>query len=450
MDQPTIDQSLHWHLEWFQAVLDLRIAQYFEHDHPRRDEGFPPPPTLPPSTPLDRLFEEYDMNWEERIVVLLALAPHIRPQLLDIFYIENSTTKRGFTEFGGVQGKQHGGFLPTGETAVFIIAGSQMDQRLLAMRIFRRDHYLFEEQILRMGSERSGEPVLSVPLELSPTCLRAILWDEQYEPDFGPGFPAKRVSTPLEWGDLVLPPYVLQQINEIKAWVLYEMKIREDWVLNKWIKPGYRSLFFGPPGTGKTMTASLLGKAVNRAVYRIDLSMVVSKYIGETEKNLAGIFDQAERRQWILFFDEADALFGKRTQTKSSNDRYANQEVSYLLQRVEDYPGLVILASNFKGNLDEAFIRRFQSIIQFPVPGPDQRLLLWQKIFSGGLRPAHDLDLEAIAEKYEITGGEIINVLRTLAVQMAHAKREEVHLRDILESLRKEYQKSGRVMMGRA
>lgn len=138
------------------------------------------------------------------------------------------------------------------------------------------------------------------------------------------------------------------------------------------VKPGYRTLFYGSSGTSKTLTAALLGKMTGRGVYRINLSKMVSKYIGETEKNLAQIFDRAEKEEWILFFDEADALFGKRTSIKDSYDRYANQEVSYLLQRMEDFNGLVILESNLK-KIDEAFMRRFQSIIHFPLHGKDER-----------------------------------------------------------------------------
>ena len=134
----------------------------------------------------------------------------------------------------------------------------------------------------------------------------------------------------------------------------------------------------GPPGTGKTMTASLLGKEFNKDVYRIDLSQIVSKYIGETEKNLEKIFVKAEHKDWILFFDEADALFGKRSNVQSAHDKYANQEVSYLLQRVEDFSGLIILASNYKTNIDSAFVRRFNAIIHFPMPGHHERFELWR------------------------------------------------------------------------
>ena len=150
-----------------------------------------------------------------------------------------------------------------------------------------------------------------------------------------------------------------------EVWVKYGERIRKEWGLESRIKPGYRALFYGPSGSGKTFTATLLGKEVGKDVFCVDLSMVVSKFIGETEKNLSHVFEVAENKDWILFFDEADALFGKRTNVKDSHDRYANQEVAYLLQRVENYRGLVILSTNFKSNIDEAFARRFQVMVPF-------------------------------------------------------------------------------------
>ena len=152
---------------------------------------------------------------------------------------------------------------------------------------------------------------------------------------------------------------------------------------------------------------------------RIDLSQVVSKFIGETEKNLATVFTEAARRDWILFFDEADALFGKRTATSSSHDRYANQEVAYLLQRVEDHPGLVILATNLKSNLDEAFARRFQISIHFAPPDATQRERLWRESFGRHVPLAPAVDLRRIAEAYDLTGGQIINVVRHAAIMAA-------------------------------
>lgn len=212
------------------------------------------------------------------------------------------------------------------------------------------------------------------------------------------------------------------------------------------LKPGYRLLFYGDPGTGKTFTAILLGKITQKDVYRIDLSMVVSKFIGETEKNLSNLFDKAENKDWILFFDEADSIFGKRTEVRDAHDKYANQEVSYLLQRIEDYSGLVILASNFKKNIDSAFTRRFQSIIEFKQPSAEQRLLLWRKNIPEKAKLSPEIDIEKIAFQYEITGANIVNVIQYASIKTLARQSNVIQLRDLLEGIKKEYVKEGRMM----
>jgi SpoVK/Ycf46/Vps4 family AAA+-type ATPase len=174
------------------------------------------------------------------------------------------------------------------------------------------------------------------------------------------------IFTERSWADLALTERAVQQVEEIKAWLKQSTPVTRESAQKKTkLTQGYRCLFYGPPGTGKTSTAALIGKELHMPVHKIDLALVVSKYIGETEKNLELLFDRAENAGWILFFDEADALFGKRTNVRDAHDRYTNQEVSSLIKRIEDYKGLVILATNMKGNIDEAFIRRFNSIIHF-------------------------------------------------------------------------------------
>jgi SpoVK/Ycf46/Vps4 family AAA+-type ATPase len=210
------------------------------------------------------------------------------------------------------------------------------------------------------------------------------------------------------------------------------------------MRPGFTSLFFGPPGTGKTLAACVLGKLCNCEVYRIDLSMVVSKYIGETEKNLSRVFDQAEHRNWILFFDEADALFGKRTQVSDAHDRYANQEVSYLLQRIEEFSGVVILASNIRANIDDAFLRRFQSVVQFPMPRAAERLRLWREAFPERATLDAQLDCSRLAERHELSGGTIMNVARYAALRTLARGMTEIRADDVEEGVRRELLKEGR------
>jgi hypothetical protein len=444
MNLPYPGYSMERHLDWLRALVDARFQHYFKSETP--GEFQPPlPAKLDPGAPLDQTFARYGMTWVERAVLLLALAPIVRPQLLDLFLIDNTNLKRGFTEFGGARGRSHGGFLPTGETALFLAAGDSLAGRLEAMRLLQPGHYLYRDRLLQRHEPAAGEPVASALLTPTTEAMNRWLWNEPFRPDFQPGFPASRVTTSLTWKDLVLSPSVMSQILEIKSWIEHKRLIQDEWGLKRFLKAGYRCLFHGPPGTGKSLTAALLGGSLGLDVYRIDLSMVVSKFIGETEKNLAAVFDQAEHRNWILFFDEADALFGRRSATQSAHDRYANQEVSYLLQRVEDFPGIVILASNFKGNIDEAFVRRFQSMVHFPMPGPVMRLELWRQAFSLGLGVAPGVDLEDIAERFEVSGGEIVNILRSTAIRAAQHGRHRVELADLLEAIRMEFQKAGRI-----
>lgn len=409
------------HIEWFEALLHVTIGVYFH------QQGFENTSVsqlrLPSNKWLEEATKHSDITFEERVIVMLALMPHIKPQALDTFFLQNGALDRQFTQFGGWKGLSHGGFLPTGETAVFIIAGDDPIKRCEVVRMFQRDHWFYTSNILRLEGANEGEPFLSGQLRVSEEFLSHVLLDREYKPDYSIGFPAKLITTPLEWEDMVLDYQTHEALEEINTWIEHQHTIMEDWGLKRILKPGYRALFYGPPGTGKTLAATLLGKKNNMDVYRVDLSMIVSKYIGETEKNLAKVFDLAENRNWILFFDEADALFGKRTSTNTSNDRHANQEVAYLLQRIEDFPGTVILATNLKSNIDEAFSRRFQSIIYFPMPSEELRADLWRSMLPKEWLGDDAEELIATAAKSELSGGSIANVVRKCAVKLTSGSK---------------------------
>ena len=269
---------------------------------------------------------------------------------------------------------------------------------------------------------------------------------KKVRPELSAAFPAHRITTPMNWPDLVLAPPVMAQIQELNTWLAHGDTLMEEWGLAKKIKPGYRALFYGPLGTGKTLTATLLAKASGRDIYRIDLSTIVSKYIGETEKNLSKVFDAASDKNWILFFDEADALFGKRTEVNNSNDRHTNQQTGYLLQRIEYFPGVVILSTNLKANMDGAFTRRFQAMIHFTTPAREQRLQLWKNAFEGTCELDDAVDLEQLAKDYELTGGAIINVLRYCAMQAISRGSRSVGNDDIVEGIRRELQNDNRTI----
>jgi hypothetical protein len=432
-------------LGWLEAVMSARFAAYGEEAEGDLAELLPDPPSLARvSGPYAELVRGYSLNVAERLVLVLALAPYVAPALLDPFLLQNQATGRRFTEFGGLTGQSHAGFLPTAETAMFLLAGGDRLLRIELEALFARDHPLVRRGILVLDQKHPEEPPLSQALRLSAPGLHELLRGDAYEPVPGPDFPASPVTTKLEWDDLVLDAATMKQVETIGRWVAHSKTLMEDWGLARRLKPGYRCLFHGTPGTGKTLTACLLGKRHGVPVYRVDISRVVSKWIGETEKNLAALFDQAEDRNWILFFDEADALFGKRTESRSSNDRAANQQIAYLLQRLEDFPGLAILATNQHNYIDEAFARRFQSSIRFQMPGAEARLRLWQDSFeSDGFRLADDVKLAEIAEKYELAGGAIINVLRYAGLMAVERDPAMVHAHDLLDGIRRELQKEG-------
>ncbi|TDR82780.1 ATP-binding protein [Paludibacterium purpuratum] len=438
-------EALRRELDWFEAVLDLRFKQHFA------GEGIdwsalPPAPELPEGSALAEMVAQYALGERERLMLALGLAPHLRPAALDLFFVKNSHFDRLFSEFGGIKAARHAGFLPSGETAAFLLAGDDLAARIALLALFDPQHAFASAGLLQLDGEAGGEPQLASLLQVSAEALQRLQTGVWHKPDYNAQFPAKRISTALGWDDLVLAPEVMAEVDVLRAWLRNGPTLMNDWGLSRAVKPGYRCLFYGPPGTGKTLTASLLGQGADVDVYRIDLSMVVSKYIGETEKNLARVFDQAQNRRWILFFDEADALFGKRTAANSSNDRHANQEVAYLLQRVEDFPGVVILASNLRGNIDEAFSRRFQSMIYFPLPDATQRLRLWQSLLSQPERLADDIDLLDLAERHTLSGGAMVNVLRFAVLQAELAGEKRLSAEHLRQGLAREMRKEGRTL----
>lgn len=438
--------TLENELNWLASILKQRFENFLNkksaelHTH-----GVP---DLTKDDSVYALFlKYYNFSISERIALILTLAPHIRPQILDIFFANNTLIGRNYTEFGGINMQSHSGFIPTGETLSFILQGNNsLNIRFELIKMFDASHVFAVHSILKLDTVKEGEPFLSGVLRLSDEYIELFTLGREIKPNFSSKFPAKLITTKLDWENLVVEENVLHEINNILSWMRYKNIILNEWDLSKRIKSGYKALFYGPPGTGKTFTASLIGKTMNKDVYKIDLSMVVSKWVGETEKNLARIFDAAEHKEWILFFDEADALFGKRTSTQSSQERYANQEVAYLLQRTEDFPGTIILASNMKGNIDEAFSRRFQSIIYFPIPKPKQRLRLWNDYFSNDFELDDEIKFEKIAKEYEITGGAIINVLKYCAIKAAEKNIKQINFEFLIEGIRRELAKEGKLI----
>jgi ATPase family protein associated with various cellular activities (AAA) len=438
-------RDLEAEFEWFARVLDARLKSYFAPGGTAGGVLELPPPDLDGSPSNYACFvRRHALPPDVRLVIVLALIPHVRPQLLDVLWSRNEATQRGFTEFGGMQGLSHGGFIPTGETAAFLLAGDDLSRRFEVTRLFEGDHFLAAENVLHLSPVSQGESQLSGVIALSRQHLHQFTTGLERKPDFSSDFPARLIRTQFDWEQLVLPQPTLDHLEEIRHWILHGETLLRDWDMEHKLRPGFTSLFHGPPGTGKTLSACLLGRRCGCDVYKVDLSMIVSKYVGETEKNLARVFDMAEHRRWILFFDEADALFGRRTKVDNSHDRFANQEISYLLQRIEEFDGVVILASNFKTNIDDAFVRRFQSVVHFPIPRSAERLRIWKEAFSPRARLDPRVDLSRLSEKYELSGGTIMNVVRYASLMALSRGGNAILPEDLEDGTRRELLKEGR------
>ena len=257
------------------------------------------------------------------------------------------------------------------------------------------------------------------------------------------------VRPTARWDQLVLPPDRLAQLREALDRLRHQSRVIDDWgfLAGRPGARGVRMLFAGPPGTGKSLSAEVLAAALGVDLLTVDIARIVSKWIGETEKNLAEVFEAAERAQAVLFFDEADALFGKRTEVSDAHDRYANLETAYLLARLERFEGLAVLATNLRQNIDPAFTRRLEFVVDFDPPGTAERLALWRCHLPATAPTADDLDLEELAALFPVVGGLIRNAA-VAAGFLAATEGETISRRHIVSSVRREYEKSGRAFPG--
>ncbi len=438
-------QNLIRSFQYLQNLIDQRLKHHlFKKKTTKNAPALKTFQVLAGEDVYTRFLIHCELSMEEFIVLIGALVPHVIPNFYERILAQHMPQGGDFPEFGGYREGNARYMMPTVSTMLFILAGDDISRRIELLELFDGGHFLAKEQIIHVDEGQVGDPFLS----------RRILIDEEYvelftkgyisTPALSSSFPAEEISTEMDWEDLILNPSTANRLQEIELWLQHNDSVMEDWGLKKRVKAGYRALFFGPPGTGKTLAASLIGKSADRPVFRVDLSKVVSKYIGETEKNLAHLFDKAENKDWILFFDEADACFGKRSATKDSKDRYANQEIAYLLQRIENYNGLVILATNFKNNIDEAFLRRFNAVIYFPKPKSDERLKLWQNTIPKQVELSQDVDLPSIAQKYELTGAHIVGAIHYACIRTRSIGAERIPADFILKGINRELAKEGK------
>ncbi|MDF2188605.1 ATP-binding protein [Paraflavitalea sp. CAU 1676] len=387
-----------------------------------------------------------EANEMEAMGISLCLVPILHSDLLDNFIKQEFGAEGDFPLAGGIRGNQHRGIMPTGETWMYCCCGNDTAKRVEFIQTI--PVYLsLPNSLLNIEAALPGEPFLSGRLVFS-SYFRKQFQDHSlvYEQRFSNLNLGGFMNTQLTLDDLVLTEPVKRCIDEIKHWQYFQEHNTGSVAFTKRLKQGLKVIFFGKSGTGKTQTATIMAQQLGKPIYRIDLSQIVSKYIGETEKNLSKIFEAAEHKNWVLFFDEGDALFGKRTSVNSSNDRYANQEVAYLLQRIEDYPGIIILSTNLKENIDPAFLRRFQIIAEFPMPDQVQRHAIWEKLLAElpeGMVQMNELDWSEIT-KTELSGGGITNIIQYALLKSTY-QQVPIGLPMLKEGIIRELRKENRL-----
>ncbi|NMM48463.1 ATP-binding protein [Flammeovirgaceae bacterium KN852] len=395
-----------------------------------------------PEEEVKALLSLPDLSKCECFVLSHLLSAYYKPEIFDPLLLNNPDTGKPFTQYGGHIHGSNAVFIPDLQSLYYLFAGNNLERRIFIQNQISLNCRLVSMNLIKFNfipGQLSDNQALP---SITPEALASIE-DRNYTPVSGSDFPAELIDTQLPEEDLVLGDETREKIYEIEQWLGFNNVIFEHPELGKKVKRGYRALFYGPSGTGKTLTATIIGNKFGLPVYRIDLSMVVSKWVGETEKNLKRLFDIAENKNWILFFDEADAIFGKRTSVNSSNDRHANQEAAYLLQRIEDFPGLIILATNLKMNIDAAFNRRFNNIVYFPSPAENLRERLWETTLPSDYQLDERVNYQQL-RRIDLTGGEILNVVHYCVLMAASQQSKLITLEMLDYAINKELHKKGK------
>lgn len=386
----------------------------------------------------------------ERALLLFSLLPHYAPEVLRelVRPVQHGLIITNF-HVGGYVKRTSQQFIPTLQTVLFACAGTDKALQQLVYRELVLEGSLMKKQIVSLASFENSEPVISdkelLP-ELAEEFVQFLLQGRQPRPDFGKNFPARLLNTDKTWDQLILSPHTKRSVDLLIDWVEHGTSFSQE--TKGYFAPGYPALFYGPPGTGKSLTAALIGKHCGLNVFAVDASRVVSKYIGETEKNLVQLFERMklendrQLKKPILFFDEADVLFSKRTEVKDAKDKWANMETSVLLPLIEEYGGLVIVATNLEHNLDGAMDRRFQLKIKFPALGYKERIAIWKAALPLAYSfPNEETPLQLA--RYKLSPAAIVNVLKGGCIQAHKRGSAMVTGKDLEYYIHLEFAKTG-------
>ncbi len=421
--------ALHKEMQWLKTIIEQRFDDLLTKSIVSSQSVLEISPLLKidTSSSYGATIKKYSLQELDRVILALGIASSHFPLLLKPFIRREEQNSSLAMDIGGQYDRAKRIFSPTFQTALFLLAGSDMSLWSHYSVQLTHGSSLLEHDIIY---NQDVNDAIQGKIALDSAFLNYFLTGIIPRLDHGDYFPGSLYESTLSMNDIILEDSVKNSITSIDAYVtalkngFFEKESHQ-------FNPGFIALFYGPPGTGKTMLAGILANTYNMPMYHVDLSRVVSKYIGETEKNLERIFKRLQGKNCVLFFDEADALFGKRSDVKDAHDRYANQEVSYLLQRIEKFDGLTILASNYENNMDDAFKRRMDIAVQVIRPKEVQREALWKKYLPENLQFENDKLLKNLVDNYAYTGANIRNVMKSVAIAL-YNKNENVITHELM------------------
>lgn len=423
-------ESLNKEMKWLQSLIETRCKELFLEDEMVLNAyEIPSPPEFDNESPYAITVNSYSLTTIERVILALGIASAHYPSILKTFVQIEESSNAFAIEAGGEYNKVNRSFKPTFQTALFLLAGKDLTlwSRYSAQLI--NGSILLQNDIIY---NRSSAEFIHGKIELDTAYLNYFLSGQKPQLDHGSYFPGRLYKSDLTMDDIILEDHVREQIKPIGHYI---KALENGFFKTKGhsFKPGFIALFYGAPGTGKTMLAGILANTFGIDMYHVDLSQVVSKYIGETEKNLEVLFNRLQSKNCMLFFDEADALFGKRSDVKDAHDRYANQEVSYLLQRIEKFDGLTVLASNFENNMDDAFKRRIDVSVNVIRPTENTRKSLWEHYLPHNITFESDELLKHLAKEYSYTGANIRNIMKNITMAL-HERNETMITHSLLST----------------
>lgn len=463
-------QAIYQELNWFAQVLyhrfknpqDTTALWNLPQKYPG-EEGQPSPlqaPYIDSKSHYGQLLNQYQLGEEARLLLALGVAIHLN-QILLLPLVELAQYPGTYPLIGGELTNQKRRFQPSSQTFLFLVAGADVIRQGQVQYHFQVQHPLIRDEVIQLRSFRSThtdnqeayDEWLYKRIILHKDYYHYFMGGQMPRPEDNKNLPLTKLDTSLTFEDLVLPTQTRHDLKPLLDYAQNGQAIFNDAQLSSGFKKGYIALLYGAPGTGKTLIATTIGKKLGLVTYQLELAQTVSKYIGETSKNINQVFQELERtiehlkgKPSILFIDEADALVGKRSEVKDSKDRYANMDVSNLLQKLEGFPGLVIMASNFQQNFDPAIKRRIDSFVQIPQPEASQRAELWKRYLPAHLQyPTPDF-AQQLGEKFRLTGAQINNIMKQVLITTYSQGIDTVDFEHHLEpAIKKEYIKNEEV-----